>query len=443
MLQRLLIPGLFTFSMNHDIKSDQKLRTASVKLAHVKVLQAMHQHSVGTYWLINSKSWQLVIEYCMENQTVYVVRESQSFITNFLFKIASTLHDDELSTEILMEIVAPLSDAIVIIDGTVNVDSSDLQRKVNPRIDLVCHIMEHCVRSETKTNIPQQLLNKSINVRMVLWRLTDMTKDQMFFRNIMRALVVMNVAEFSDKLSDNTATTLTHNQFGLNFYNQMKFCMVHRSPLTLLACAQQYHLLWASLGNRVPEEIELETNKIKFENQIIVLQMMPILICIKKEKKHGGVVADLFDNYIMKLFDISIAHTLRVCYSLRELLSTNKAIVSDVATKSIQGILAMKNVLNRDRAVFVFQALCYSLKDFVFHCEPDTTNINTDNLIEMPNLLSAILTGLHAMVKEYRITWKESIETVCLMKFMLLLLNKPNLSMRVRDFLKINSTISL
>lgn len=393
----------------------------------------MHQHSVGTYWLINSKSWQLVIDYCMENQTVYVVRECQSFITKFLFKISSILNDDELSTEILTVIVEPLNDATVIIDGTVTVDSSDMQRKVNPRIDLVCHTLEQCVRSETKTNIPQQLLSKTIDFKMVLWRLTGMTKDHVFFRNIMRALVLMNVAAFVDKLSDNTATTLTHNQFGLNFFNQMKFCLVHRSPLTLLACAQQYHLLWASLGSRVPEEIELETNKIKFENQIIILQMMPILICIKKEKKQEGVAAELFDTYIMKLFDISIDHTLRLCYALREMMSTNKAIASDCATKSIQGILAMKCVLHRDRAIFVFQALCYSLKDFAFDSEPDATEMNTDNLIEMPNLLSAILTGLHAMVKEYRITWKESIETVCLMKFMMLLLNKPNLSTRVRD----------
>lgn len=418
--------------MNHNIKTDSKLRTASVKLAHVKVLQALRQHSAGTNWLINSRSWQLVIDYCMENQTIYVVRESQSFITNFLFKVASTIPDDELSMEILMEIAAPLNDAIIIIDGTVNVDSSDMQRKVNPRIDLVCHIMEHCIRSESKTNIPLHLLNKTINLRLVLWRLTDMTKDQMFFRNIMRALVLINVVEFSDKLSDNTATTLAHNQFGLNFFNQMKFCLVHRSPLTLLACAQQYHLLWASLGNRVPEEIELETNKIKFENQIIVLQMMPILICIKKEKKEAAVVTELFDTYIMKLFDISTDHTLRVCYSLRDMISANKGIASDVATKSIQGILAMKNVLHRDRAIFVFQAMCYSLKDFTIDYEPEDAT-STDNLIEMPNLLSAILTGVHAMVKEYRITWKESIESVCLMKLMLMLLNKPNLSTRVRN----------
>lgn len=392
----------------------------------------MRQHSAGTYWLINSKSWQLVIEYCVENQTVYVVRESQSFITNFLFKITSILHDDELSTEIIMQIVAPLRDAIIIVDGTVNVDSSDTQRMVNPRIDLVCHILEHCVRSETKNNTTQQLLNKTIDLHLILWRLTGLTKDQMFFRNIMRALVLINVAEFTDKLLDNSATTLNHNQFGLNFFNQMKFCLVQRSPLTLLACAQQYHLLWASLGKRVPEEIELETNKIKFENQIIVLQMMPILLSIKNKNKKQGVVAELFDTYIIKLFDISIDHTQRVCYSLKEML-TNKAFVADLATKSIQGILAIKHVLHRERAIFVFQAMCYSLKDFVLDYEPDATNMDTDNLIDMPNLLSAILTGLHEMVKEYDITWTDSIETVCLMKFMILMLNKPNLSTRVRE----------
>lgn len=415
--------------MNQNILVNPKLAIPSIKLAHVQVLRAMLKHSIGTYWLINTKSWKNVIEYCMENQTVYVVRESQSFLTDFIFKAASVLNDEELCMEMINTITAPLNEVIVIHDATVLVDSSELHRKVVPCINLMCHIMDHCVRTDTKTCIPRQLL-KTTKFKITLWRLTDMTQDETFFKNIMRALVLLNFVEFADKLSDTTATTYNHNQFGLHFFNHMKFCLLHRSALALLSMAKLYHSLWISLGTRAPEEIELENNKIKFENQIIIMQLNPILFCISHQRK-SPTDAELFDTYIMKLFDISTDHTLRVCYALRDLLTKNKSIVSDVATKSIQGILAMKNQLHRDRAVYVFQALSYSLKEFAYQLEPTGSVVNTDKLLEMPNLLSAILTGLHAMVKEYRITWKESIESVCLLNFMLLLLNKPNLSTRV------------
>lgn len=418
-------------SMNQVIRTNSKLQIPSVKLAHVQVLCAMLKHSIGTLWLMNTKSWRNVIEYCMENQTIYVVRESQAFITDFIYKAASVLNDKDLCMEIITTILAPLHEAVIIQDSTVCVDSSDLQRKVLPCIDVMCHIMDHCIRSEVKTCIPLQL-TKTTKFKVTLWRLTDMTKDQMFLKNILRALVLLNFVEFVDKLSDNAATSTTYaqNQFGLNFFNHMKICILHRSALALLAMAKLYHSLWTTLGARAPEEIQLENNKIKFENQIIIMQLTPILFCIHHQRAK---VADseLFDTYIMKLFDISTDHTLRVCYGFRDLLMQNKSIVPDIAAKSIQGILAMKNQLHRDRAVYVFQALSYTLKEFAFEFTADVNQMNTDKLIEMPNLLSAILTGLHALVKEYRITWKESIEAVCLLNFMLQLLNKPNLSTRL------------
>lgn len=361
----------------------------------------------------------------MENQTVYVVREAHQFITDFLFRIASDINDDELCCEILATITAPLEEVLIIsADNVVNVDNTDLQRKALPCIEIMSHLLEHCVCTPVKSCLPRLLKNNpkcEKKFHVMLWRLTDMTKNPQFFISIMRTLVLDNMSNFTDKLMETPQTI--HSQFGLNFFNELKFCIVHRNPLALLAVAQQYHSLWTSLGDRAPVEIELESNKIKIENQMIVVQMMPILHVIGKQGRKKP-TDELFDSYIMSLFDISTEHTLRLCYLLREELRKNPKAISDIATKAIQGIFAIKGQLHNDRAVYVFRALCWSLKEFA-------VDEDADKLIETPNLLSAILIGLHTLVKDYRITWKESIESVCLLNFMLLLLNKPNLSARL------------
>lgn len=437
--------------INEQLQAETtQLRTPTVKLAHVQMMRAMIKHTVGLRWVIANKSWKLVLDYMLENQTIYVVREAMKFMNQFTHKCGSDLNDEALCTEIIAAITAPLDAAVVIHESTVRVDSDNLQRTVLPSVRTLYFLMDYCIRLEKKSCIPHILCNVS-KCQLNLWRLTDMTQDEQFFKHIIGALALLNFAEYVDKLDNPDTQQLNQNQFGLHFFNHMKFCLVHRKALALLSIAKMYHVIWTSLGSRLPEELELEGNRIKFENQIISVQLTPIMFTIGK-KRAEAIDAELFDTYIMKLFDISTDHTLRVCYAFRDFLQSNRAIVADMACKSIHNIISM-NSLHRDRAVYVFQALAYSMKDFAYDMMeagigPSTSAgatsastqamgdcERTDKLLEMPHFLSAILTGMHAMIKEHDITWKESIESMCLMNFMLLLLNKPDVSAKVRKII--------
>lgn len=419
--------------MNEHIAGNPSLQTPSIKLAHVRVLNAMLRHSVGIRWLIKTKSWTYVLAYCMENLTIYVVRESYKFMAAFTNIVASDLNDAVLCTEILDLARAPIQSALVIENDTIHVDNDNLQRTVVPALKLLCVIMKNNIISGKKSCLARILcIDKPIKGH--LWRLTDMTLDKEFFKIISGSLAILNFLEYVDQLDNKESTKLGQNVFGLNFFNQMKFCMVHDNAHALLACAKLYHHIWTSLAERLPEEIELEGNSIKFENQIITLQLTPILMGIVPFKDEPE--WEIFDTFIMNLFDISADHTLRVCYAFRDLLTKNRSILSSVACKSIQAILAMKN-LHRERAVYVFQALCYSLKDFVrnergpSHVHPIAAS--SDQLIDKPHLLSAILIGLYELIKEHHITWKESIESMCLLDFLLMLLSKPTLTAQVSE----------
>lgn len=418
--------------MNEHIANHKSLQTPSIKLAHVNVLGAMLRHSVGIKWLIGSRSWTLVLDYCLQNETIYVVRESQTFLSRFTLIVASDLNDLALCTEIITASTAPLAKEMTFQNNVCPVDASHLYRKVVPCLELMCSFMDYTIKSTKKSCIAAVLHHGKFRVDM--WRLTDMTKDELIFRHIITALVYLNFVEYIDGLDNKANQSLNENQFGLHFFNQLKYCyLARKNALTTLSCANSYHHLWTTLADRLPQTIVLEGNIINFENQIISLQITPILFSIATHEKDPE-ESELFDAYIMKLFDISTDHTLRVCYGLRDLLVKNRSQISTVSCKSIQGIMSMKQ-LHRVRAVYVFQALCYSLKDFAYNIRPreevPVTPDSSDRLIESPHLVSEILLGLHKLISEYNITWKESIESMCVLRFMMVLLSKPSLTSRV------------
>lgn len=148
-------PPLFS-RINEHIATQAALRTPTVKLAHVQVLLAALKHTVGTKWIITTKSWRQVLAYVLENQTIYVVREALKFINQFTHK-CSDLGEEALCTEIIAAITAPLDAAIVIQDSTVRVDSDDLQRTTMPCIKTLCYLMEYCIRLEKRSCLPHIL----------------------------------------------------------------------------------------------------------------------------------------------------------------------------------------------------------------------------------------------------------------------------------------------
>lgn len=431
---RILLTIFMRFlRMNEHIAQTPGLQTPSIKLAHVNVLTAMLQHSVGIKWLICSRSWALILAYCLQNDTIYVVREAQHFMSRFVHIIAADLNDEQLCNEIIAVTRAPLTQAITFENNVVPVDASGLQRTVVPCINLMRCYMDYAIKSPKKSCIPHVI--RKTKFRIDMWRLTDMTKDEHFSRQIYTVIIYVNFLEYVDGLDNKDNQSLNENQFGLHFFNQMKFCLLQKNAMTILSCANQYHHIWTSLGDRLPEKIVLEGNMINFENQIITLQITPILLSIATHSKEPE-ESDLFDAYIMKLFDISTDHTLRICYGFRDLLGKDRSKISTISCKSIQGIMAMKN-LHRERAVFVFQALTYSLKDFAYNIRPrdevPTTPMSSDRLIESPQLVLDILLGLYKLILEHNVTWKESIESMCVLRFMMVLLSKPSLTSRVSD----------
>lgn len=388
----------------------------------------MLKHDDGIEWLKNESAWKRAINYCFEDHTIYVVRRATDFVTDFLFSIA---YDEDLCLEIISEISRPLTENVFTEHlGNVCVDSCDIQRIVTPSIEILCSVLDRYIELNQKSLIAHHII-KTTKGQINMWKLSDMTHDPKLYSKIVRCLIYMSYAMLVDQLNKNSipdkSVEFEHNDFGLTFLNNCRMCIQRNQHEALLAGVKLYYVLWKKMGDRVPEEINLGNQLTKFENQIILFQILPLISVMNRNE---GCYPELHDEYVNKLFQISTEHTLRICYSFRNSMDNGNADVSSIACRAIQGILSIINILDRDRAVIVFQALCHIIKG-VKNLEQTNNPKNILSLVERPTLMSSVLSALHTIVKKYRITWKESYESIALLNCMLFAMDDPNLSPRV------------
>lgn len=290
----------------------------------------------------------------------------------------------------------------------------------------ICHIMQQMVTTNECHEVARLLVGK-LNVQHFLWGLADLAHDHTFIGRLMQGHVLINFTQSMLRRSEPDHDEADFNSFGVNFFNYMSFCVMRRSSTNIITMAEQYHGLWSRVQPPPPDEVVIEGERIRFEDQVVILQILPIIYVIRSglRRECRATTDPCIDGYIIKLFNISCARTVRLVYAFRDLLGQlDTDHVAHVATKSIQAVLALKETMHRARAVLVLQALVYTLKPQLMD--------EVDTLLRCPQLLSAILTGLHTLIQSYRITWKECIESTALVAFMLELLANPNLSTRVR-----------
>lgn len=211
-------------------------------------------------------------------------------------------------------------------------------------------------------------------------------------------------------------------KFALLLFNILAFSICRGSGYNMFHLVELSNSLWKLSIKHFGIIPECDSNaQLKFEDQLVALQLLPLYFIHFLENKEE---TESVEEYVTKLLSITSSHTIRLCYSYRELLMKKGDAVT-IATKSIQAVLLASATMERTRAIFIFEALMFTLKPMV--CPHSTS----DAITRIPNLVLAILNGIQTLVKQFKITWNESIDSTVLLNLMLNLLNNPNLTTRL------------
>uniref|UniRef100_A0A1A9ZPU6 Uncharacterized protein n=1 Tax=Glossina pallidipes TaxID=7398 RepID=A0A1A9ZPU6_GLOPL len=417
--------------------------TPSIKLGYIRILTSISRISLGFAYIRLQKAWLYLIKLCNCDHTLYVVRDARKLLCELLYKFSVKAKDENVVLEMLDEIIKPLHDNVYQ-EGSdrimINVDDLETQHKVSSTLDLLSYIFEQTLEMEEKTNLAR-LCQRHHNIELAVWKLVEMTQDPGFLQKILHTVTSYNFAMLvQDQWQPGRGCIESEkfSRFGVNFLNGMKFCISRQKLLNFVKLVELNHKLWKKLASRAPTEIQIEHERVRFENLLITFYLMPLLFILRKRLFYD---AELFEDYLIRLFKVNCEHTLRICYAFRDLIYTSGesslSMVADMAYKSIHGILCMENMLEREQAVLVFQAMIYALKEFVDNSQALRSGemgvclklwLSTEYGIAIPHVLYATLIGLQTLIKRYRINWNESIDTTCIVNIVASVLENPNLT---------------
>lgn len=393
----------------------------SVKLGYLKMLQSFLNHRSGLDWLVARDNWTDIMQYCLENQTIYITRDGCNFMYDLLSKFV-TIHP-EFCDLIVKQIVNRLdnfNDSI----RSPEIDDIKIAKEIIPTLKLITFILEKSFLSEIEHeyNTIPKIFIKNYNIEDTLWKLLIISRDGELLFNVSKPLYITIFSLIDKDKIKNDGLCSGLKEFGRKFFKIFNTLINKRSAVNILKLCQLGHIYWTKIVEFVPTQ-EGKENPIFFENQLIIFQIMPLLyvgfstaykVDIKKD--------ELTEMFLHKLFKISCEQTIRCAYSYRSLLMSYDNLhenpvrdpaIFDFGQKAIYYLMKTQKHFHRDRAVIVFQALMYAMK-YLSKPMTDKTAAGINLLTHQIGFLSAMFDGLSMLIKEFKITWRESVETICL-----------------------------
>ncbi|XP_053658285.1 uncharacterized protein LOC128707359 [Anopheles marshallii] len=419
------------------IQRNGKMQNPSIKLGHVLVLKAISRHAMGMAWIKQSGSWRICLDYYNGYQTIYITRETSLFIYEVLERFCA-MGDYEEAKEIVRTILSPLIDCVWKSpeqDDAVLVNDYHSQKIISPLLNLMQTLFRKIIESKQRTRVAYFILY-TYKFERNLWKFTDTIHDHTYLAKIWQTHIFANCARLCTMEippEDTFAVDLTFDRYTINFLNYVNFSIRRGNVQNVMLMAETHHALWRILGDRAPEEVVLKNQSIRFGDQILLLQLFPVVYemqCFATKD-----LPDYIEKFCTQLYDIACEFTIRLIYACRDIFQAYNLNVTELACKSIQGIVTTHK-LPRPRAVIAFQAFVYLLKEFLpdMCCSVEGENRvfgKADLMLSKPNLLSAIINGLMSLIDNFKITWKECIESTAIVNFMLNLLANPNLPSRL------------
>ncbi|KAH8383028.1 hypothetical protein KR009_006308 [Drosophila setifemur] len=444
------------------LQSDDSTFSPSIKLGGIRMMKAVVNYSMGLAFLRMHRAWKLLIQYSNNDHTLYVVREARQLLYEMMYKFCDKLNDKAVTLEILAEIMAPIYENSYKNNDSeerinIKVDDNDVLHKISATLDLLSYILQQTLVLEERTSLVA-LLKEYHEFDLPIWKLIDMTHNPYFIEKIYTTLSSYNFALLMhEKLlnPDNSEPPEEFTEFGLSFFNLMKFFITRKDGISFVKLAELNHVLWKKLGTRAPKEIIIQQERVTFENQLICFHMLPLLFSIKyAQKLEEENKVELFDAYVVKLLEISCEQTLRLCYAMRDAFFSSDGLALEfvtpgLANKCILSLLSLECILDREQAVTICQTLLYVLREAVAmsaitnNAQDDCHSVSsagssyldmyprgTELVVNDPMVLHSVMVGLRTLIERFKITWKESVETIGLVNCLAFVLENTNMDAR-------------
>lgn len=395
------------------------------------MLSSFLEHKYGIEYITATDFWKDALEYSLTNQTVYITRDGYSFVYKMLEKC--TMHELFVNA-VIKQIFSKLTQSHFENGPSFpEIKEENLTKKLTPTLNLITFILESFYQSEAfKDRIYSLplLLFKTNDLEHIVWNLARMVHNKDLLLDLDKILMALHFFSLAfvktEKFTKNDLSFCIKNVFKIindhftkgHIENSMKLCCYA-------------HHIWQFLKHRAQPE---ESESFRLDMQILALQIVPLFMV---SIKHCNVTVsvldmdDLRNNYALKLTKYMSEKTIRTVYNWRTILMEQD--VFKCAHLILIYLMKSHKYFSRNTNVMVFQAIMYALKDIINICK--TSPAAQELFSKETNYMVTLVDAISTLINNYSITWKDCIESICVMSCSVDLLSSPHWVPRVRNFL--------
>ncbi|EFN89501.1 uncharacterized protein LOC105184184 [Harpegnathos saltator] len=422
---------------------------ASIKMAYTIMLSDLILHRSGRQWVVQSGAWKNIINCVHWNHTMYVTRESQKFLWTLLLYENKNI---ETCKEIILAIAAPLmmNSLDTQMHETLEETYFEQNKLLCSTLDLLTNILEHTLFVNLDNSIPE-LLEELIDLDKRVKALFEACISTRFLHHVHKLLLLSLFLKLRQGVKENTEIVNVDiwQKFrnGLCYSSMMLLSKKHIVDLVkTYKLAMVYWKKLCALQQFSPPELY------KFEHQAIALMILPLCVCIKK----NHINHDFLDMFLNKIFDVTCTTVQRLAYHIRDIIRKDDLPMEQICKVSIDLLLEILDIMDRDVVVITFQALCHVLKSYVpdvscfeelgtreetkhstsseVHSTSEHSRkliyksiLQGDPIVDNPVLLASLLDGLAVMTEKFKLKWQECVETICIFSLAEEILKHPGI----------------
>lgn len=407
------------------INVDKPTTDPSIKLGYIKLVSSFLEHKSGLQWIISTNYWANILCLTLKNQTMYITKEGYQFVATLLVK--SIKINECFCHNVMQVIMAPLSKNAPYmpsnrVTNVMEVRDQAIYQSLCSSLSLLSEVLQlllHNISLESNLKIIKLFLDK-FKLDEHVTTLLLIAQNEEFLFDLYKLLFIISLVEFYLQFPGKIFTECDavakkcSRVFDVFADNIQKGSVVNILKLTYVG-----YSYWKNIGSFMPKCVKNTDNPVPllFENQLLMMQLYPIIAVSFKMMGEKEAEKKLFedevrDHYVDQLLKKATQPTMRMFFLWRSYLMNNPYMFDD-ATLAMNYLIKSKAMFTREQGVTAFQTLIYCLKDILSALKSTPEQISV--LVKEYNYMALLLDAIAIFINEFNFTWRDSLESICVM----------------------------
>lgn len=397
----------------------------TIKLGYIKLVSSFLEHKSGLQWIISTNFWADIMSLTLKNQTMYITKEGYKFVKSLLVK--SIKINEGFCHNVMELMMAPLSKHSPCVPpntvaNVMEVRDQAIYQSLCCSLSLLTEVLQLLLENiflENNFKILKVFTDK-FNLEDRIRTLLIIAQNEEFLFDLYKLLFIMFLVEIYEQfpgkifVENDMLAKSCYKLFDIFADNIQKGSLINILRLTYIG-----YTYWKSIGSFMPKCVKNADNPVPltFENQLLMMQLYPIITVSfkmlgEKEAERKLFEDEVRDHYVDELLKKSTQPTLRMFFLWRNYL-TNDPYVFDHATLAMNYLIKSRLMFTREQGVTAFQTLIYCLKDIVTVLKVKPEQISV--LAKEYNYMVLLLDAIAILINEFNFTWRDSLESICVM----------------------------